>query len=205
MATSPGNGPTGGEATDQGFGIVATEDGGALVLAETDSSGAGERDLYLVRIDRNGDEIWARTYGGAGTEWASARPRAGFVSWVAFDPTNADRVYATYATFGGKHVWTSADGGARWRQIDGNGPRRLPNIPVHSILADPADPDRLFVGTDLGVFVSTWGGLRWAVENTGFSNTVTEALQINTGSDGKTRLYAFTHGRGAWRVEIGDP
>ena len=139
------------------------------------------------------------------TAWASAKPRNGFVSWLAFDPIDPNRVYATYATFGGKHVWTSEDGGATWRQIDGNGPRRLPNIPVHSIVADPADPERLFAGTDLGVFVSTTGGLRWAVENTGFAHTVVEALQVLEVSGGKRYLFAFTHGRGAWRLELVGP
>ncbi len=115
-------------------------------------------------------------------------------------PADSSRVYAT---FGGKYVWSSADGGATWRQIDGNGPRRLPNLPVHSILADPANPDRLFVGTDLGVFVSTSRGLRWAVERTGFANAVTESLQIVNVPGGTTWLFAFTHGRGAWRVEMG--
>jgi ligand-binding sensor domain-containing protein len=98
-------------------------------------------------------------------------------------------------------VWTSADGGATWRQLDGNGPRRLPNLPVHSIVADPGDPQRLFVGTDLGVFTSTAGGIRWAVENTGFANALTETLQIQS-AGGTTWLFAFTHGRGAWRVEL---
>jgi hypothetical protein len=139
---------------------------------------------------------------GPATAWASARPRSGFVSWLAFDPEVPDRVYATYATFGGRHVWRSDDGGATWRPIDGNGPRRLPNLPVHSLVADPKDPERLFVGTDLGVFASTSGGLGWAVENAGFANAVTEALQIVETPAGKRVLFAFTHGRGAWRVEL---
>ncbi|HEX9735314.1 MAG TPA: hypothetical protein VGG06_25380 [Thermoanaerobaculia bacterium] len=144
----------------------------------------------------------ART-AGEGTVWPSARPRAGYVSWLAFDPVDADRVYATYSTFGGKHVWTSGDGGATWRQLDGNGPRRLPDVPVHTIVADPGDRDRLFVGTDLGVFASTSGGIRWAVESTGFAHVVTETLQVVTPPGGRRWLFAFTHGRGAWRVEMG--
>lgn len=141
---------------------------------------------------------------GSGTQWPAVRPRAGYVSWVAFDPLDPRRVYATYSTFGGKHVWTSDDGGATWRQIDGNGPRRLPNLPAHSIVADPTDPERLFVGTDLGVFVSTTGGLAWAVEQTGFANAVTESLQVLDSTGGERYLFAFTHGRGAWRVEIAE-
>ncbi|MCP4655555.1 MAG: hypothetical protein GY856_09070, partial [bacterium] len=141
---------------------------------------------------------------GASSEWPASRARAGgWVSYLAFDPDDADVVYATYTTFGGKHVFTSTDGGASWQQIDGNGPRRLPNIPVHSIVVDPTDPRRLYVGTDLGVFVSTTGGRRWAVESTGFAHAVTESLAIVTRPNGRAWLFAFTHGRGAWRVELG--
>jgi hypothetical protein len=50
--------------------------------------------------------------------------------------------------------------------------------------------------------VSLDGGATWARENTGFANTVVEALAI--GSVGSTlNLFAFTHGRGAWRVPLG--
>ena len=60
----------GGAATDQGIRVVPAGDGGFLVLAETDSFGGGERDLYLLKLDANGDLAWSETYGGAGTEWA---------------------------------------------------------------------------------------------------------------------------------------
>jgi photosystem II stability/assembly factor-like uncharacterized protein len=131
------------------------------------------------------------------TIWPSVQPRAGFVSWVAFDPTNDQIAYATYSTFGGNHVWRSTDGGASWSPID-NG---LPDIPVHCIVIDPTNTARLFIGTDLGVFVSLDGGVSWAVENTGFANVVTESLSLI--SPGKMpTLFAFTHGRGAWRVAL---
>jgi hypothetical protein len=60
----------GGDATDQAFCVEATEDGGFLVLAETDSFGAGERDLYVLKLDASGDLVWSETYGRAGIEWA---------------------------------------------------------------------------------------------------------------------------------------
>jgi uncharacterized protein (TIGR03437 family) len=129
-----------------------------------------------------------------------ARPRAGFVSWVTFDPTNRDIAYATYSTFdGGAHVWRTTNGGVSWMGIDGTGGTAIPNIPVHCIVVDPSNTARLYVGTDLGVFVSTDGGASWSVENTGFANTVTESISLNV-VDGATTLYAFTHGRGAYKV-----
>ena len=41
-----------------------------MILGETDSLGAGERDLYLLRVDADGELLWERTIGGSGTEWA---------------------------------------------------------------------------------------------------------------------------------------
>ena len=140
---------------------------------------------------------------GAGTPWPSVLPRPGYVSWLAVDPGNPAVAYATYAGFGGTHVWRSIDHGATWGPLDGSGSGRLPDIPVHSIAVDPADGRRLYLGTDLGVFVSVDGGERWLVENTGYAHAVTESLALlEVGAD--SWLYAFTHGRGAWRTSLVD-
>ncbi len=129
----------------------------------------------------------------------SARPRTGTVSWVAYDPTDKNIAYATYSTFGGSHVWKSTNGGESWSPIDGSGGSGIPDIPVHCIVVDPSNTARLYVGSDLGVFVSLDGGATWTVENTGFANVVTESLALNV-VNGVTSLYAFTHGRGAFKV-----
>ncbi|MGV8042390.1 MAG: hypothetical protein AB2L07_20875 [Thermoanaerobaculaceae bacterium] len=139
---------------------------------------------------------------GAASVWQAAKPRDGFVTWLAFDPANPNVLWATYGGFGGSHVWRSADTGRTWTPRDGTGATALPDIPVHCIVVDPTAPYRLFLGTDLGVFVSLDGGATWAVENTGFATAVTESLSLLRPSDGRTLLFAFTHGRGAWRVEV---
>jgi photosystem II stability/assembly factor-like uncharacterized protein len=133
----------------------------------------------------------------AQTQWEITRPREGFVSWIAFDPTNPDTVYATYAGFGGHHVWRSLDAGRTWTPRDAT----LPDIPVHSLAVDPTRPNRLYLGTDLGVFVSLDRGESWVVENTGFANAVTETVVVAQGESGPA-VYAFTHGRGAWKAEL---
>lgn len=134
--------------------------------------------------------------------WRSTRPRAGFISSLAFEPGAPGIVYATYAGFGGPHVWRSEDFGASWTPLDGSGDRSLPDIPAHSLVIDPGNTHRLYLGTDLGVFTSVDRGATWMVENTGFANVVTEWLAIGDGPDGGHRIFAFTHGRGAWRVEL---
>lgn len=140
----------------------------------------------------------------AGTVWPFSQPRDGFVSSLTFDPANANIAYATYASFNSlptdRHVYKSTDAGATWTGIDGAGSTGIPDIPVHSIVIDPANPAKLYIGTDLGVLASMDGGTNWAKEITGFANVVTESLAVNTiGS--VTSIFAFTHGRGAWRVE----
>lgn len=137
------------------------------------------------------------------TPWPASRPRSGFVSWLAFDPRDSDIVYATYAGFGGDHVWKSADGGINWVSLDGRGDTSLPDIPVHAVLVNPEDGQSLFLATDLGVLVSHDGGLNWGVEITGFPNTVTESISRLERGQGESALFAFTHGRGAWRAILG--
>jgi hypothetical protein len=133
---------------------------------------------------------------------AVTQPRSGFVSGVTIDPVNSSVRYATYSTFGGTHVWRSLDGGATWSGIDGNGTGALPDVPVHCLVIDPSNRDRLFIGTDVGVFVSLDGGTHWAVE-AGLPNVVTETLVLHRAAD-QLQLFAFTYGRGAWRVALGN-
>jgi uncharacterized membrane protein len=133
------------------------------------------------------------------TVWSQVLPTPvqAYNSWLTFDPANKNVAYATYSSFGVPHVWKSTNAGATWTSIDGAGSTGIPDIPVHCIVVDPGNTSRLYVGTDLGVFVSTDGGANWSIENTGFANVVTEALAMNA-----TSLFAFTHGRGAYRVAL---
>ena len=136
------------------------------------------------------------------TSWQQARPRDGWITSIAFDPRDSNIQYATYGNFGGAHVYKTINDGATWTSIDGSGATGLPDIPVHSIVADPDDPARLYLGTDLGVFVSINGGATWMAEETGFGPTVTEWLVLMKNPAGQKLLFAFTHGRGVWRVAI---
>jgi hypothetical protein len=44
--------------------ILMASDGGYYFLAETNSLGAGNNDMWLVKTDANGNEQWNRTFGG---------------------------------------------------------------------------------------------------------------------------------------------
>jgi photosystem II stability/assembly factor-like uncharacterized protein len=127
----------------------------------------------------------------------SAQPRQGYVSAVAVDPAAPMVAYATYSTYNAGanvgHVFKTIDGGVSWTRID----LTLPDMPVHSIVVHPTTANTLFIGTDLGVFVTTDGGTTWLRENTGFANVFVEHIEINNG-----RLFAFSHGRSVFSVPL---
>ena len=140
------------------------------------------------------------------TPWTSSKPRAdsNVISWIAPDPVVPTIVYATVSTFnsptGTGHVFKSSDAGATWTNIDGAGVTGIPDVPVHTIVVDPLDNQRLYVGTDIGVFVSIDGGANWARENTGFANVIVAKLTIK--NTAPRYIYAFTHGRSLFRAPL---
>jgi hypothetical protein len=140
----------------------------------------------------------------AATVWSRTRPRAGWVSDIVFDPNKAQVVYATYSSFNSDdgadvgHVFRSMDSGVTWTRIDGTGAQTLPDIPVHCLVVDPTSSSHLYIGTDLGIFASLDAGATWKVESSAFPNVVVQKLLFD--SETPRRLYAFTHGRGVWRV-----
>lgn len=172
----------------------------AIAVASTNANNvlAGMSDGFIHRTN-----VGLTSTGS--TVWPFSQPRDGFVSSLTFDPANANIAYATYSTFNSlpmdRHVYKSTDAGATWTGIDGSGVAAIPDIPVHSVVIDPANTSKLYIGTDLGVFASLDGGANWAREITGFANVVTESLAVNT-VGGVTSVFAFTHGRGAWKVPV---
>ncbi|WP_170113160.1 C25 family cysteine peptidase [Ahniella affigens] len=145
------------------------------------------------------------------------------ISSIAFDATQATStaqnsrvVFATVSDFGFSHVLKSTDGGQTWTAIDNQAgtTARLPDVPAHSLVTDAAYGvgQRLYVGTDLGVFVSIDAGLNWMRENAGFANTPVEWLQMHARTIGTGlaaakapatgQLFAFTHGRSLFKTSL---
>jgi hypothetical protein len=142
---------------------------------------------------------------GADAAWESVQPRTGYLSHVEFDPHDPNLVYATYSQYNQEaaqsHVYRSTDGGATWEGIDGSGLAGLPDVPVWTVLIDPQYSSTLYLGTDMGVFVSLDSGATWARDANPFAGAVTETLVLDR-SAGQSSLYAFTHGRGVWRTTL---
>ncbi len=60
----------GGGNWDGAYSVRQTADGGYILAGYTESFGAGDYDLYLVKTNSQGDTVWTRTYGGSGDDGA---------------------------------------------------------------------------------------------------------------------------------------
>jgi hypothetical protein len=60
----------GGSNSDFGFSILQATDGGYVIAGSTESFGAGDRDVWLIKTDTNGDTMWTKTIGGSSTDQA---------------------------------------------------------------------------------------------------------------------------------------
>ena len=129
------------------------------------------------------------------TKLDGAFPSA-LVSSIAVDPSDATTVYVAFKTFEGQQLWRSVGRGP-FEAVDGT----LPETPVNALAINPRNHAMVYAGTDAGVFESLDGGATWRVANENLATTIVNRLVFRTGS---SELYAFTFGRGAYKVDVGD-
>ena len=59
----------GGADYDGGYSVQQTSDGGYIIVGWTASYGAGGYDVYLIKVDANGNIRWNKTFGGGRDDW----------------------------------------------------------------------------------------------------------------------------------------
>lgn len=123
------------------------------------------------------------------------------VSSIALDQTDTTghTAYVTIQGFtgGAGHVWKTTTAGATWTDISGS----LPDAPANAVAVDPVNHNTVYVGTDVGVFISQDGGTSWNVFGTGLPNVAVFDLKTFS-AGGIGRLRAGTHGRGVWETPL---
>ncbi|MSP92972.1 MAG: hypothetical protein EXR79_14425 [Myxococcales bacterium] len=59
-------------STEYGYALAPAADGGLLVIGRTYAKGAGDADVWLVRLDKAGKQLWDKTYGDTKYDTGSA-------------------------------------------------------------------------------------------------------------------------------------
>ena len=107
----------GGIYEDRGQSIQHTADGGYIILGTTASYGAGSYDIWLVKIDNEGNEQWTQTFGGASADWGyyvEQTTDEGYIITGAYDPGS----YWIWDVF---LIKTDSEGNAEWtKTFDGD-------------------------------------------------------------------------------------
>jgi len=177
------DGPSGGNLT---FGTLTSL---AVAPSAPNTIYAGSDDGN-VHVTTNGGGSWAEIDAGLPVR---------YVTRVAVDPGDDAVAYVTFSGYRMDeflpHVFRTTDHGASWTDISVN----LPQAPVNDIVPDPQDPDRLYVATDVGVYVANVPGGAWQPLGSGLPLGVVADLELH---DGTRTLVAGTHGRSSYKLDL---
>ncbi len=143
-----------------------------------------------VHITENDGSTWNDISAGLPNRW---------ITRVATDPLDENTIYATVSGFRWgeplPHVYKSTDLGQNWIDISGN----LPELPVNVIAIDPENTERIFVGTDAGVFYTEDGGQNWESLKGNIPNAPIVGMDLHN----PTRtLIIGTYGISAYRFDL---
>lgn len=62
----------GGSGDDGAYSLIQTNDGGYAVAGSTYSKGAGDRDFWVIKLDKKGNMIWDKTFRGSNDDSANS-------------------------------------------------------------------------------------------------------------------------------------
>jgi len=164
----------------------------SLAVSPQDSNviWAGSNDGY-VQVTTNLGGLWSNVSAGLPQRWVTA---------VRADPFVRETAYVTISGYRWTeplpHVFRTTDLGATWEPIAGN----LPEAPVNDFLADPANPGRYFVATDVGVFETLDGGVFWSMLGDNLPNVITTTLALEPATQ---QLLVGSFGRSVFSCPIG--
>jgi predicted secreted protein len=107
----------GGASDDVGRSMELTPDGGCIIAGYTRSFGAGGSDVWLLKVDAQGDTEWTRTYGGSADDEAYSVDLTFDGGYIVAGMTKSlgaggSDVWLLKVTASGDTEWTRTLGGA---------------------------------------------------------------------------------------------
>jgi photosystem II stability/assembly factor-like uncharacterized protein len=143
-----------------------------------------------LQVTRDGGKTWTLIVRGLPSKW---------VSRVTASGHEAGTVYAALTGFREDdfrtYLFKSTDYGRTWVSIAGN----LPDEPVNVVKEDPKNEGILYIGTDLGVYVTLDGGATWVSLCNSLPTAAVYDLVVHP-RDGE--LVIGTHGRSIFVLDV---
>ncbi len=180
------------------------------------ADGYGIHSAYDIEVsDADGSIVWAgggmsdrdkmfiSTDGGAtfDTTGFYHGETLGPISGIASHPTDRNTAYLFFSFAQGPKVLRTTDLGKTWEDISGfegraTSDRGFPDVAVRSLYVFENDPDKIWVGTEIGLLETITGGREWHYVNSNLPSTA--IFNIKKVDD---VLVFATHGRGIWTFE----
>jgi photosystem II stability/assembly factor-like uncharacterized protein len=186
--------------------IYKSNNGGESWTTTTNGLSGGQTYVDVATAFQDPNRVYAvlrskayRTLNG-GQTWnvmSSGLPASTNFSRIAFFPDDDMRAMISVSDYSSTaKVYRTRNGGVTWKNYSKTG---LPSVPVNCLLLQPGSPERVFAGTDLGVYYTDSTMTVWKPFSQGLPNTVVNDLAI---LENPHTLRAGTYGRGLWQTRM---
>jgi photosystem II stability/assembly factor-like uncharacterized protein len=153
----------------------------------------------LIYAGTDDGRLWVTKDGGKA--WTEIVAGLAPGKWMSRVVASAYDLGTVYLTQNGKrdddftpYVWKSADYGKTWTSLAAG----IPVGPVNVIREDPVNKDILYVGTDMGVYVTLDGGKTWMALGGNLATVYVHDLIVHPRDN---IVVIATHGRGMWALD----
>lgn len=153
----------------------------------------------VIYVGTDDSHVWVSSDNGINWVDVSAVLPERWVTRVVVDPSDENIVYATFNGLRWRepqpHVFRSTNMGADWVDISGN----LPDAPVNAFAVDNNYPNRIYLGNDVGMYISFDTGQTWEVLGEGLPVLPIGDIKIHPTEN---FLVAGTYGRSMYKIDL---
>jgi hypothetical protein len=187
----------GGPASEDGYSLIQTSDGGYAIAGYTKSFGAGKEDIYVVKLDANGNLQWTKTIGGKNDDAGLSLIQTSDGGYAITGLTNS-------FSAGGHDVYVvklDANGNLQWTKTIGG-----PASEEGYSLIQTSDGGYAIAGYTNSFGAGDWdfyvvkldakGNLQWT-KTIGAKNKYSSKLSLTQTSDGGYAIASLTNSFGA--------
>ncbi|HEX9253114.1 MAG TPA: T9SS type A sorting domain-containing protein, partial [Ignavibacteriaceae bacterium] len=153
----------------------------------------------VIYVGTDDAHVWVSSDNGINWMDVSAGLPERWVTRVVVDPGDENIIYATFSGLKWRdpqpHVFRSTNKGIDWTDISGN----LPDAPVNAFAVDNNYSNRLYLGSDVGMYVSFDTGQSWEVLGEGLPVLPVGDIKIHPTEN---FLAAGTYGRSMYKIDL---